>query len=221
MRRRACVQLLRAASCHPPPPTLNLTPTFVPTAVPSVALSAVGLTLWTRWENEYDAETAYTVLTPKRANALAGAGIDDDDEQDDDDGFEAGFQRASPAALSGAAKQAAVSVGVRGTLGASHRGTAMVAPAARARPQGVELSAIGTGKATATGVRSTAGGDGDGGIDGGSVGGASATFAPVAVAGSVVSAGERTGLLAKPGGVMRKTWSDKSFGDSSLEGSPR
>jgi hypothetical protein len=54
----------------------------------SVLLSAVGLTMWTRWENEYDAEAAYTVLTPKRREVLAGGGasrgIDDGDGTDND-----------------------------------------------------------------------------------------------------------------------------------------
>ena len=40
-------------------------------AVVSVVLSAVGLTLWTRWENEYDAESSYTVITPKRSASMA------------------------------------------------------------------------------------------------------------------------------------------------------
>ena len=46
--------------------------------------------MWTRWESEYDAEAAYTVLTPKRRETAmlkdggaGGGAIDDDDEEDD------------------------------------------------------------------------------------------------------------------------------------------
>ena len=46
-----------------------------------MVLSAVGLTMWTRWESEYDAEAAYTVLTPKRRESamLEGGGAIDDE----------------------------------------------------------------------------------------------------------------------------------------------
>jgi hypothetical protein len=190
-----------------------------------VVLSAVGLTMWTRWESEYDAEAAYTVLTPKRRETAmlkdggAGGGAIDDDDEEDDAGAggaeagAAGFQGgAAAAAHSGAAKGAAQAGGSRGAW-ASHHGVAMVAPSlGRARPEGVELLSF--APKAAAGVRAAATG-------------ALQPLPPLALlppppspppppfAGGAPppGVGERTGLLAAGARGMRKSTSSAELDD--------